>query len=172
GWQEVAGRGEYRLSLAAIRDVAESLGLTPGNKTITPALERTSSAFYRGFLRGLFDADGSVQGTQAKGVSVRLSQSDLPRLEAVQRMLLRLGIASTLYRNRRLAGQALLPDADGGRSPFPTRAQHELVVSGDNLAVFAERIGFADSGKSARLKSALSGYRRQINRERFLATVE
>ena len=64
------------------------------------------SAFYRGFLRGLFDCDGSVQGTQAKGVSVRLAQSDLPRLEAVQRMLLRLGIASTIYRDRRPAGRA------------------------------------------------------------------
>ena len=30
-----------------------------------------------------FDADGSVQGSQTKGVSVRLAQSDLPRLEAV-----------------------------------------------------------------------------------------
>ena len=55
-------------------------------------MERASSGFYCGFLRGLFDADGSVQGTQAKGVSVRLAQSDLDLLQSVQRMLLRLGI--------------------------------------------------------------------------------
>ena len=35
------------------------------------------SSFTRGFLRGFFDADGSVQGNQVKGVSIRLAQSDL-----------------------------------------------------------------------------------------------
>src|SRR5690606_9859287 len=171
GWQEVAGRGEYRLSLAAIRDVAESLGLTPGNKTITPALERTSSAFYRGFLRGLFDADGSVQGSQDKGVSVRLAQSDLGRLEAVQRMLLRLGIVATLYRDRRPAGERVLPDGQGGSRAYRVQPQHELVISGENLRQFAEVIGFADTDKAERLQRALAGYQRALNRERFVARV-
>ena len=65
------------------------LGLRPGRQTITPAIERGSSEFYRGFLRGLFDSEGSVQGTQAKGVSIRLGRSDTSMLEGVQRMLLR-----------------------------------------------------------------------------------
>ena len=68
--------------------------MAPGDKAITPALERCSYDFYRGFLRGLFDAAGSVEGSQLTGLRVRLAQSDLPRLEAVQRMLLRLGIVS------------------------------------------------------------------------------
>src|SRR5690606_7820159 len=103
---------------------------------------------------------------------VRLAQSDLGRREAAQRMLLRLGIASTIYRDRRVAGESLLPDGHGGRRAYATQAQHELVVSGDNLAVFAERVGFADAGKANRLKAALSVYRRALNRERFAATVE
>lgn len=172
GWSEVAGRGEYRLKLAALRDLAIALGMQPGDKSVTPAMERSSSEFHRGFLRGLFDADGSVQGHQEKGVSVRLAQSDLPRLEAAQRMLLRLGIASRLYRDRRPAGAALLPDGRGGQRHYPTAAQHELVISGDNLAVFAERIGFADAAKATHLKTLLSAYRRKLNRERFTATVE
>ena len=97
GWIEVPGRGEYRLSLGALKLLAEAHGMRPRGKHITPAIERRSSAFHRAFLRGLFDADGSVQGTQAKGVSVRLSQSNRDDLLAVQRMLLRLGIASTIY---------------------------------------------------------------------------
>ena len=48
----------------------------PGAKRITDAIEPASSDFYRGLLRGLFDADGSVQGSQEKGVSVRLTQTD------------------------------------------------------------------------------------------------
>ena len=125
----------------------------------------------QGLLRGLFDADGSIQGTQTKGVSVRLAQIDEALLEAVQRILLRLGIASTIYRERRPAQLRPMPDGRGGRQPYRTASQHELVISGDNLLVFAERIGFADTDKAARLERALASYRRGLNRERFTATV-
>jgi ribonucleoside-diphosphate reductase alpha chain len=172
GWSEVAGRGEYRMKSAALRDLAFELGMRPGEKAIAPALERTSSEFYRGFLRGLFDADGSVQGSQVKGVSVRLAQSDLPRLEAVQRMLLRLGVASRLYRNRRAEGTSVLPDGRGGEKAYATRAQHELVIAGENIRRYAELIGFSDSDKQARLEHLLGEYRRELNREGFVARVE
>ncbi len=171
GWQEIAGRNEYRLSTSAIKEVASNLGMEPGNKIITAELEQTSSAFYKGFLRGLFDADGSVQGTQQKGISVRLAQSDLPKLEAVQRMLLRLGIASTIYENRRKAQTSLLPDGKGGQKPYDIKAQHELVISGENLLRFTSKIGFADSDKQSVLDSLLAKYQRKPNRERFTARV-
>ncbi|MFM9912716.1 MAG: LAGLIDADG family homing endonuclease [Methylophilaceae bacterium] len=172
GWMSVAGRNEYRLATAAIKDLAEEVGMIPGNKHITSRMERASSTFYRGFLRGLFDADGSVQGSQEKGVSIRLAQSDLPLLEAAQRMLLRLGVVSRLYRNRRDAGSAMLPDGRGGSREYATQAQHELVISGDNLLRYQSLIGFADSDKSARLQMLLANYRRELNRERFVARVE
>ncbi|MGD2123727.1 MAG: LAGLIDADG family homing endonuclease, partial [Gemmatimonadota bacterium] len=173
GWHSVAGRGEHRMKLAALRDLAFDLGMVPGRegKAITSEVEETSSDFHRGFLRGLFDSDGSVQGTQEKGVTVRLSQSDLPVLEAVQRMLLRLGIASSVYEGRRPAGLAELPDGKGGTSKYRTRPQHELVVSNDNLSVFAERVGFGDSEKAGRLETLLHSYQREMNRERFLVRV-
>ncbi len=76
GFHRISGRGEARLKSAALGRLARSFGLAPGAKTITPQIERGSSTFIQGLLRGLFDADGSVQGSQAKGVSVRLSQSD------------------------------------------------------------------------------------------------
>jgi ribonucleoside-diphosphate reductase alpha chain len=171
GWHAVAGRGEFRLRVAGLSRLAADYGIGAGNKSITPAAERTSSDFHRGLLRGLFDADGSVQGSQAKGVSVRLSQSDRATLEAAQRMLLRLGIASTIYA-RRDAGVATLPDGRGATASYPTVAQYELVISGDNLARFATSVGFADTTKAARLTVALGGYRRELNRERFVAEVE
>jgi ribonucleoside-diphosphate reductase alpha chain len=150
GWHQGTGRGEFRLSMDAITELARDLGLRPGRQTITPAIERNSSEFYRGFLRGLFDTDGSVQGTQAKGVSVRLAQPDRAMLEGAQRMLLRLGIASSLYK----------------------RAQHELVITGENVARFADVVGFADTAKRSRLTRLLGNYKRTLNRERFVATVE
>ena len=173
GWQRaVDGRGEFRLASGALRRLALALGMAPGRKTITPAIEAGSSDFCRGLLRGLFDADGSVQGSQDKGVSVRLTQSDASLLEAAQRLLLRLGVSSTIYRNRRPAGLALLPDGRGGQRDYPQQASHELVIAGDNLTVFAERIGFEDDAKAQRLEDLLAAYRRSLNRERFTATVE
>jgi ribonucleoside-diphosphate reductase alpha chain len=168
----VAGRGELRMASAALWRLANELGMRPGHKTITPAMEMRSSDFAAGLLRGLFDTDGSVQGSQDKGVSVRLAQSDLPLLQSVQRLLLRFGVAATIYQNRRLAQERELPDGRGGLKVYETLAQHELVIGGDNLEVYAERIGFADVGKRQRLEHALTSYRRSLNRERFTATVE
>ncbi|MDX2425652.1 MAG: LAGLIDADG family homing endonuclease, partial [Cycloclasticus sp.] len=172
GWQEIAGRNEYRLATASVKQLAEELGMQVGDKQITAKMERASSDFNRGFLRGFFDADGSVQGDQQKGVSVRLSQSDLPRLETAQRILLRLGVASQIYKNRRQASLRMLPDGKGGQREYETKAQHELVISGENLIQFQSVIGFGDTDKANRLEQALSAYKRKLNRERFVARVE
>ena len=172
GWSEVAGRNEWRLKLRALRRLADGFDMAPGNKTVTPAMEEASSDFCRGLLRGLFDCDGSVQGHHGKGISVRLAQSDLALLQAVQRILLRLGIASTLYRQRRPAARRPLPNGRGGLTLYDCAAQHELVISGSNLAEFQARIGFADQDKAARLAQLLQGYRRSLNRERFVAEIE
>lgn len=172
GWVEIAGRNEYRLCFSELKTLAEELGMTSGNKCISPQLEMASSEFYQGFLQGFFDADGSIQGSQEKGVSIRLSQSDLSRLEAVQRMLLRLGINSVIYRNRRPAGIKKLPNGKNGMADYKISAQHELVISGDNLYVFQEQIDFSDINKSNRLKNVLNTYKRQLNHERFVATVD
>ena len=171
GWMEIKGRNEYRLSTAAIKQLAESLGMSARQKKITPAIEKTSSAFHRGLLRGLFDSDGSVQGSQAKGVSIRLAQSNLVCLESVQRMLLRLGINSTIYQNRRCSSQHSLPDGKGGFRDYQIKSQHELVITGENLLTFNKIIGFSDTNKAEKLRQALSSYQRQLNRERFVSRV-
>ncbi len=173
GWQRpIAARGEARLASSALRDLALELGMAPGNKGITPAMERASSEFCVGLLRGLFDADGSVQGTQEKGVSVRLTQVDVTLLQAVQRILLRLGIVATIYRDRKPAGVKAMPNGKGGSADYVTQAVHELLISGDNLAEFASRVGFNDTAKAKQLDALLGSYRRQLNREDFVASVE
>jgi ribonucleoside-diphosphate reductase alpha chain len=154
-----------------LAELAQRFGICRGTKTVTNEVEQASFDFYQGFLRGLFDADGSVQGHQTKGVSIRLAQSDLAALEAVQRMLARMGIVSKLYQNRREAGDRLLPDGNGGLAAYFCKAQHELIVSGDNLSRFAEVIGFQDPAKAAKLEMLMGQYVRTPNRERFSVTV-
>ncbi len=172
GWMPVRGRGEHRLSLAAVKALALDLGMTPGRKTLTPKIEVASSDFAVGFLRGFFDADGSVQGAQEKGISIRLSQSDPERLRVVQRMLARLGIIAAICAERRPARTRPLPDGKGGQRAYRTRAQHELVIANENVGRYAALIGFADTEKRAKLEFALENYKRRPNRERFLAVVD
>lgn len=168
GFALIPDRGEYRLRSRALYNLACAYGLSEAFKGISPQIEQTSSDFHAGFLCGLFDADGTVVGSQRKGLSVRLAQSDLSLLEAVQRMLHRLGIVSTIYPNRRGGGTSLLPNGRGGVRPYPIRPQHELVISGENLEWFARRVGFVHEEKAARLRQGLEAYRRRANRERFV----
>ncbi len=170
GWIKVKDRSEYRLSTGYLKKLGESLGLSPKAKAVTEAIEEASSSFCRGFLRGFFDADGSVQGSHSKGVSIRLSQSNLVSLQAVQRMLLRLGVFSSIYTNRREKGFSLLPDSKRNNKMYPTATQHELVISNENIATFSNRVGFGDVEKQEKLDRVLKGYKRRLNRERFVAT--
>ena len=181
GWFDVARNdpitgqrtvSERRMKFTALTRLAREFGLTPGNKTTTSEIERTSSDFHSGFLRGLFDADGSVQGVRNKGaLSIRLAQSDLSALQATQRMLLRLGIASTIYRHRREAGKKQLPNGRGGTSLYSTKAQHELVIVGENITRFSDIVGFEDEAKNQDLTNSLLSGPKARKRERFTAVV-
>ena len=168
----IGGRRELPMASGALGPLALGLGMAPGHMTLTPAMEQASSAFVCGLLRGLFDADGSVQANQDEGVSVRLTQSDPALLAAVQRMLLRLGIASTIHRERQPTGGPPTPDGRGDAGLHPTRAVHGLSIRGDNLPAFEARVGFADTHKQMCLDQALQNHRRAPERERFVATVE
>ena len=172
GWIGVKERDEYCLSTAYIKNLAQSLGLESGKKEVTEEIEKASSDFYKGFLKGIFDADGSVQGNQRKGVSIRLAQSNLGVLKAVQRMLLRLGIFSRIYVNRRKKELSMLPDGKGGSREYSIKPQHELVISKRNIFSFFEKVGFGDSGKMGKLRDAIENYKRKMNKELFIATVD
>lgn len=130
-----------------------------------------SFEFMSGFMRALFSADGSVQGTSAKGVSVRLTQAHLPLLQLVQRVLLQMGIFSKLYRERQPAGTRMLPNGKGGLAEYPVKAVHELVVSRDSLCVFAQDIGFLCDKQEA-LWDRLNARVRPPYADRFAAKFE
>jgi ribonucleotide reductase class II len=152
--------------------LANRFGMARNDKTIKPILEKTSHEFHAGFLSGWFDADGSVCGTQDKGISVRLNSSTLANLKAAQRMLSRLGIVSAIYKNRRNTELRLMPDGLGGQKEYLCQANHELVISNANIVEFATTVGFRDERKQRKLLDLLQNYKRLINRERFICKVE
>ena len=162
----------WRIACKALSELAEQFGVSSDSKQITTAMERESESFAAGVLSGLFDADGCVTGLQEKGVSIRLPQCNLETLRAAQRMLLRLGIASTIYENRRDEGFRPLPSGNGESAEYWCQAQHDLVVSKDNIFRFAEVVGFSEVTKREKLFARLGGYSRTPNRERFVARVK
>ncbi|BAY19506.1 replicative DNA helicase [Anabaenopsis circularis NIES-21] len=160
------------INSSGLARLAANYGVTLEHKMPTEKIEQASYEFYRGFLRGLFDADGSVQGNQQKGVSVRLAQSNLESLKIVQRMLARLGIISTIYQERRPEREHYLPDSNRELALYSCKAQHELVISNDNIYAFQKIVGFQEPQKSRRLQELLYGYKRKLNRERFAVKIK
>jgi ribonucleotide reductase alpha subunit len=164
-----SGMSKFRLQTAAITDLAALYGIVRGNKVVTTRVEQGSPAFYKGFLRGFFDADGSVQGNQSKGCSIKLTQINLENLEAVQRMLLRLGIFSTIYK-RKEAGRKMMPDGKGGMKEYPYEDLYELIITSNHLVRFADMVGFEHTEKMHKLNTIIANYKRAVNTKEFLAT--
>lgn len=163
---------KIRVSSSELSKLAKEFGIKRVEKKVTPEIEMASYEFYQGFLQGFFDADGTVLVSPEKGSSIRLSQNNMGRLKAVQRMLARLGIASCIYQNRTTDGYRTLPDGNGGSKEYMCKALHELVISNDNIIVFNEVIGFSEPAKQAKLEQIISGYVRKPNRERFAVQIE
>jgi ribonucleoside-diphosphate reductase alpha chain len=154
----LAERGAEPTTSADLANLAASFGLHAPETEISAAVEAGSSLFTAGVLRSLFDADGRVHGTADDGVSVRLSSTKVSNLEAVQRMLARLGIISTIVPNRPSGADAC-------------HAAHELQVSDAGLEIFAERIGIADADADALLQQGLSAHGRARTASTFAARV-
>jgi ribonucleoside-diphosphate reductase alpha chain len=164
-------QNESRLFLGHVKEMALRLAILPKERSITPVLEKCSSDFYRGFLRGLFDCDGSVQGTQKKGVSIRLPRKDVHFLQALQRMLLRLGMVGRIAEEHRPDG-TMSSEEDGEQKSSSGKIRHELLITNNNVQYFDQLVGFANPVKQARLKQLLTSYKRVLNRERFTVTAK
>jgi ribonucleoside-diphosphate reductase alpha chain len=163
---------EQRVRSTRLYGYADEVELTKNKLQVPDAVLRGSEEMARGFLQSLFTADGSVQGSTEKGVSVRLWSSDADLLSDVQQLLINFGIASKVYENRKEAGIQELPDGTGGAKEYETEDQHELVIVKDNLERFADEIGFLLEYKAESLKERLSEYDRGPYSEAFEAAIE
>jgi len=164
---EVEDRDMVSTGSRRLWELAPEFGISHDKDIIGDRILLDSSSFQAGFLRGLFDADGSVQGIQAKGVSVRLTSVNRQHLMVAQKMLMHFGINSSIYWNRHSEGPQEFPTGT-----YECQARHELVIANDNIQVFSDRIGFDDPEKQEKLAELLDNYKRGLNRDRFVAEVE
>lgn len=169
GWHAKSGadEGKWVLRSAALRDLAARFGITRGHKTVTPEVMAASSEFVTGFLRGLFDTDGHVEGTSTgSGITVRLSQSDAEMLGNVRTMLLALGVKAAV-RTMHPAGQKVMP---GGT--FEVRESFRLVISGLHTERFAKLVGFEHLAKQAKLTAGIDAMTKGFYSKPMVGTVQ
>lgn len=150
GWRDA---GLYKKM--SIGKLPLQFGMDWGNKHINEKIETASCDFQRGFLRGLFDTDGHIEGSQEKGWSIRLGQSNILDLKAVQKMLLRLGIKSKI-RAAKEEGQSLLPDGRGGKRLYDTMASWRLIISSNDIKTFQQRVGLSHLSKKEKLDNIVN----------------
>lgn len=160
---------KYTAQCTALTDITSKFNLFKLKKKV---YETGSKEFTKGMIQAYFDTDGSVQGSQNKGVSIRLSSIDSDNLLAIQRLLLNFNIVSKIYFNRKPEGQTLLPNGYGDSDYYNTKALHELIISNESIITFNKEIGFADQFKQEKLNEVISAYKRRPNKSKFFSVVK
>ena len=168
----IKGRKESRITSERLYKIVGEYGLTENKLQVPSQVFKGSENMQRGFLQALYSADGTVLDNPKGGIDVRLTSVSLELLESVQKLLLNFGIASRIYLNRRKAQMRLLPDGKGGLKNYQCQAYHELNISKQNVAVFAEQIGFLQDAKQKKLENSFAGMKLGLIAEIFTARVK
>src|SRR6202790_1292345 len=126
--------------------VLAQYGFTAQTKLKVPEIVwRGNEECVKGYLRGLFQSDGTVQRDDKNAYcTIRLASSELSLLKDVQALLANFGIFCRIDR-RREAGQRLMPDGKGGQRLYDCRADYELIIGSGSRDRFMEEIGFLDA---------------------------
>jgi hypothetical protein len=111
---------------------------------------RGDASKVRGFLRGLFSANGSVVRDR-----ITLKQSSRVLIDQVQQMLSAIGIASYITTNRE-------HDVEFGNGTYRCRESYDLNVSTDRNK-FVELIGFIQQYKMDKIRTVGKGYGSQTS---------
>jgi ribonucleoside-diphosphate reductase alpha chain len=139
--------------------VLAQYGFTAETKLQVPEIVwRGNEECVKGYLRGLFQADGTVNtsGDNCTSCSVRLASSHPPLLKDVQMLLANFGIFARVLK-RRDARNHFLPDGKGGTKEYACQADYELIVDGESRDYFMAKIGFLSADKNAKYQQWARG---------------
>ena len=136
-----------RLYSATVARFFQNLGMETPEHDLRLNPRLTTAQHGDAFLRGLFDADGSVSVREEGVSSVQFSTISGGFAEQVQLMLETYGIRATRRERDR---QRTYERADGHEIESKS-TQHHLAVYGRDIDVFADRVGFESDEKSMAL---------------------
>jgi ribonucleoside-diphosphate reductase alpha chain len=114
---------------------------------------RGTEACAQGYLRGLFQTDGTVNVSESRqSCSVRLTSVHRPLLQDVQMLLANFGVFCRIH-HRRDSTVKHMPDGQGGSHEYPCQALHELIIDGESRDRFMQDIGFLLPRKTERYRA-------------------
>jgi ribonucleoside-diphosphate reductase alpha chain len=150
----VAERNHVFIRSVLLARAMAALGFTRETKLRVPEIVwRGSEACLKGYLRALFQTDGTVNvSSSSQSCSIRLSSSYPALLKDVQVILANLGILARL-RLRREAQTKAMPNGKGGHSDYECQAQYELIIDGQSRERFMDEVGFLLEYKTAKYQS-------------------
>jgi ribonucleoside-diphosphate reductase alpha chain len=161
------GTVQLRAGSAAVRELFRGLGVTSARaheKRVPAAVFVAPGEIQAAFLRGLFGADGCVSRVEAGGKATRyvgLGGRSQAMLRDVQRMLLTFGVRSRIYRIGESDRTSFTYTRnDGVTVEYASREGFDLRITGSDLGLFADAIGFSTPRKSAALDALLSETKR------------
>ena len=134
------GEEPLRIHHKYMSRLARRFGFQPCKDIPAQFESSISSECMRGFLRGLFDTDGSIDYNRLR---VTLSQVDKERVLVVQRMLSYFGIRSQLQTKKGNGNESYIED----RLIQAPEWTYILHITGNNAEAFSERIGFSHPDK-------------------------
>jgi len=146
-------------SVVLARMLQEFYGFGAQCKTQVPEIVwRGNEACVTGYLRGLFQSDGTVNvsGNSGTTCSVRLASSEPSLLKDVQMLLANFGIYSCVLK-RREARTRSMPDGEGGSKEYACRADYELIVDGESRERFMQEVGFLSDAKNGKYHDWVKG---------------
>ncbi len=143
----------------------------PFDKRVPNIIYTSSEKEVITYLRALFSADGTVYTNDPNRRTARLTSSSKKLLQDVQLLLLNFGIHGKIYsRHKTNQAQFHYVTVDGKERVYNSHPFYELIISGNNLAVFKEIIGFKYiTRKEEALKLVPLSSRK---REKFISVVE
>ncbi|MFP5374184.1 MAG: LAGLIDADG family homing endonuclease, partial [Gammaproteobacteria bacterium] len=154
----VPARNQVFIRSVMLARLLEHYGFTRATKFKVPEVVwRGSEDCVRGYLRALFQTDGTVNvSSRSQSCSVRLASSEPSLLKEVQMLLANFGVFSRIHR-RREAGRRSLPDGRGANREYECRADYELIIDGESRERFMQEIGFLLPAKTERYRKWRDG---------------
>ena len=157
-------------SAALYRYCQEIGAIVDGRKNNLENIESMSNSFKLGYLAGMIDSDGSWQGSINRGLSLRVWQRSLKRLEQMQRLLIDLGIKSVIYKDRNRSRPNINSQLPGIKNLDPGE-MNELSISGTSLVDLLKIIKLQNK-KYLELYDEVKKYKRGPYQSKFASKVK
>lgn len=167
----IAERNLVMIRSVMLARVLEAYGFNGQTKLNVPEVVwQGSEDCVRGYLRGLFQTDGTVNVSSfSQSCSVRLSSIHRRLLQDVQVLLANFGVFARIH-ERRQGGSRSLPDGHGGRRDYVCQTLHELIVDGESRETFMREVGFLLPAKREKYEAWVQG-KALLKSQRFAAKI-